>query len=605
VGSTAAIGGDGRAALESVQTVDGDGEFVREPFETPFERAYSMRGFSDDLKVLRMSSDVSSGGHRRRRESELSLIQSEVKLPASAAPTADAAQLHRPLDDLLDPLDDVLDERTRKLIHGRRSGKTHRRGWIVRRALAAADVVGLVLAFVLAEMGFGGGEGAVSGVNVWVGFGGFLLTIPLWLVLARLLGLYATDEGHADHTTVDDVARVFLLVTVGAWLPLVAWVTLSADLYMPRLVTFWASALVLVSLSRAIARSCVRRSDAYQQNTVIVGAGDVAQLIASKLLRHREYGINLLGFLDKTPRSRRDDLDNLTVLGGIERLPQIVNELEVDRVIVAFAGQDQGNLLENLRALRSNEVQIDVVPRFFDMVGPGADLHAIEGFPLVALSRLQLPWSALILKRALDVAGSACGLLVLLPLFAYVAIRIKLDSPGPVFYRHERVGLGGRRIGVFKFRTMRAEFSRGERYGGESAEQAFAELMADPERRREFELGHKLHDDPRVTPFGAFLRRTSIDEFPQLMNVLTGDLSLVGPRPITEAEIERYGVASEELLNVKPGITGYWQINGRSDVDYADRVRLDLAYVSDWSLGLDLTILAKTLHALTGGRGAY
>jgi exopolysaccharide biosynthesis polyprenyl glycosylphosphotransferase len=262
-------------------------------------------------------------------------------------------------------------------------------------------------------------------------------------------------------------------------------------------------------------------------------------------------------------------------------------------------------VLEDLRPLRSKDVQIDVVPRFFDIVGPGASFHTIEGFPVIGLPPARLPWSSLLLKRTLDLASSAAGLVLLSPLFLFVAIRIKLDSPGPVFYRHERVGLGGRRIDVFKFRSMRTEFSRGSRYGGEQAEQAFAELMADPERRQEFDTNYKLQDDPRVTRFGAFLRRTSIDELPQLINVVLGDLSLVGPRPITKAEIERYGVAGEELLNVKPGITGYWQINGRSDLDYADRVRLDLAYVGDWSLGLDLTILGKTVRSLAAGRGAY
>jgi len=277
----------------------------------------------------------------------------------------------------------------------------------------------------------------------------------------------------------------------------------------------------------------------------------------------------------------------------------------VERVIVAFAGQDQGKVLDDLRPLRSKDVQIDVVPRFFDIVGPGASFHAIEGFPVIGLPPARLPWSSLLLKRTLDLASSAAGLALLSPLFLFVAVRIKLDSPGPVFYRHERVGLGGRRIDVFKFRSMRREFSRGSRYGGEQAEQAFAELMADAARRQEFETNYKLQNDPRVTRFGAFLRRTSLDELPQLINVMLGDLSLVGPRPITKAEIERYGVAGEELLNVKPGITGYWQINGRSDLDYADRVRLDLAYVGDWSLGLDLTILGKTVRSLAAGRGAY
>ena len=518
-----------------------------------------------------------------------------------AGPPADTPPLHLPLDDLVD-------ERTRELIRSRRFGARHRRGWIVRRVLAAADIAGLLIAFAFVEFVVWGGRSAADMVSRWFEFGGFLVTIPLWIVLARLLGLYATDEEHADHSTVDDAAGVMVLVTLGTWLPVaLAWASKSAEPYMPKVVTFWTLAVALVFVSRAIARLCVRRSDSYQQNTIIVGCGRVAQLIASKILRHKEYGINLLGFLDSTPSSRRGDLGDLIVLGGIEQLQQVVDELGVDRVIVAYVGQGpaQEDLVGDLRMLRSNDVQIDVAPRFFDLVGPGAGFHAIEGFPLVGLPPARLPSSSLILKRGLDVVVSAVALLVLVPLFVYVAIRIKLDSPGPVFYRHERLGRSWRPISVFKFRTMRLAFSRGERYGGEAAEKAFAALMAEPQRRREFEGNQKLRDDPRVTRFGAFLRKTSIDELPQLINVLTGELSLVGPRPITREEIERYGAAIEELLNVKPGLTGYWQINGRSTADYADRVRLDLAYVGDWSMGLDLVILGKTVRILTERRGAY
>ena len=304
-------------------------------------------------------------------------------------------------------LEDLVDDHTRSLIRGRRIGKTHRRGWIVRRALLAADVIGLLLAYSLAEI-VAGAPANSDKVSPWFELAGFLATIPLWLVLARLFGLYERDEERADYTTVDDATGVFVLVTVGVWLLIVlAWVTRLANPYMPKLLAFWLAAVVLVSLSRAVARSCVRRSDAYQQNTVLVGAGDIAQLLASKILRHPEYGINLLGFVDELPRSRRDDIGDLTVLGDIEELPRVVDELDVERVIVAFAGQTQGKLLEDLRPLRTKDVQIDVVPRFFDIVGPGADFHAIEGFPLVGLPAARLPRSSLMLKRALDIAGSA------------------------------------------------------------------------------------------------------------------------------------------------------------------------------------------------------
>jgi lipopolysaccharide/colanic/teichoic acid biosynthesis glycosyltransferase len=205
----------------------------------------------------------------------------------------------------------------------------------------------------------------------------------------------------------------------------------------------------------------------------------------------------------------------------------------------------------------------------------------------------------------IDLVGAGFGLLVLAPLFAVVALAIKLDSKGPVFYRHERVGRDGRRLMLFKFRTMRLDCCRGERYGGRAAEEEFRRLMTDASRQREFGLTYKLHDDPRVTRVGQWLRRTSLDEVPQLLNVLVGDMSLVGPRPVTRDEIGRYGTAATALLAVKPGITGYWQINGRSGLDYDDRVRLDRAYVGSWSLKLDCKIIANTVRVLASRRGAF
>jgi lipopolysaccharide/colanic/teichoic acid biosynthesis glycosyltransferase len=192
------------------------------------------------------------------------------------------------------------------------------------------------------------------------------------------------------------------------------------------------------------------------------------------------------------------------------------------------------------------------------------------------------------------------------PLLALIAIRVKRDSPGPVFYRHERIGVGGRTIRLLKFRTMHAKYCRGAEYGGDSAEREFARLMEVAANRAEFASNYKLRNDPRVTRVGAFLRRTSLDELPQLVNVLRGELSLVGPRPIVAEELERYGPEGEALLALRPGLTGYWQINGRSDSGYTERVRLDIAYASNWSLQFDLAILMHTLRLLfSRPGGAY
>jgi len=217
---------------------------------------------------------------------------------------------------------------------------------------------------------------------------------------------------------------------------------------------------------------------------------------------------------------------------------------------------------------------------------------------------------------------ASLGLLTLAPLLALIALGIKLDSQGPVLYCNERIGRGGRHFRLYKFRTMYSHACRGDRYGADGAEELFRELMGDPVHLEEFERIHKLRSDPRVTRLGAFLRRTSLDELPQLVNVIRGQLSIVGPRPVmayevqklemlARGEVQRRGDATHvcppgywETAWLKPGVTGYWQVTARSEVGYEERLQLDLLYTASWSLRLDLLIVLRTLGALTG-RGAY
>jgi lipopolysaccharide/colanic/teichoic acid biosynthesis glycosyltransferase len=253
-----------------------------------------------------------------------------------------------------------------------------------------------------------------------------------------------------------------------------------------------------------------------------------------------------------------------------------------------------------------------------------------EGQPRERLWRTPIPMPErrrLRVKRSADVALAMLGLVALAPLMALIALAIKLDSRGTVLYWNERIGQGGRRFRLCKFRTMHLHACRGERYGADAAEELFREIMSDAARREEFERTHKLRDDPRVTRLGALLRRTSLDELPQLANVLVGQLSVVGPRPVMAYEVrkleamahgalERAGKdgSSETLPSLprgywetawlKPGVTGYWQVTARSSVGYEERMRMDLLYTQSWSLRLDLLIVLRTLGALRG-RDAY
>ena len=206
--------------------------------------------------------------------------------------------------------------------------------------------------------------------------------------------------------------------------------------------------------ARAAARAVARRSPWYLQNTLILGAGDVGQTIARKLLQHPEYGINLVGFVDDRPKERRDDLGNLTVVGGSSDLREVVQALDVERVIVAFSGDSDADTLHLIRTLNDLDVQVDVVPRLYELVSPGVGLHTVQGIPLVGLPQLSLSSSSQLMKRLLDVAVSSIALAILAPFFLVIAAAIKLDSRGPAFFRQTRMGSGGKPFTILKFRTM-------------------------------------------------------------------------------------------------------------------------------------------------------
>ncbi len=479
-----------------------------------------------------------------------------------------------------------------------------RRARMIRQLLLAADVVGLFVAFVGIEAAYG--AGAVFGQRLGRETLLFAASLPLWLVLARIYGLYRRDEERAEHTTADDLGALIHLVTIGSFGVFGAsWFFAGTSPRFSVFVTFWVLAMIWVVVARAVARAASARLHV-SQNAIIVGAGDVGQLVARKFLQHPEYGINLVGFMDAAPRDRQHDLERLSLVDAtLDNLPEIVREHDIERVIIAFSHDSDAQILDVVRAVKDLDVQVDIVPRLFEVLGPTAEFHMVEGLPLIAVRPLRLSRSSLFVKRSMDLALSIPALILLSPVMAYIALRIKLSSPGPVFYRHDRLGRHGRPFRLFKFRTMHLEFCRGVEYGGDDAEEKFRDLMSDPALRDQFEHSYKLQHDPRVTKFGAFLRRSSLDELPQLINVALGHISLVGPRPITEDELSRYGRSASALLDVRPGVTGYWQINGRSNVTYEERVRLDMAYVGWWSVRLDLNIIAKTFRVLISDRGAY
>jgi len=496
------------------------------------------------------------------------------------------------------PLDLPVDERTLEILERRRrTGSFRRRGWLVRRMLVVADVVGLSLAFLGAELVVGVGTGAMDRLTARDEFLAFLLTMPAWIVVAKIYGLYDRDEERPDHNTTDDLVGVFHLVTVGAFLLIaIAWLTGIAHPEISKIVAFWALAIGLVSLARLSARAYCRRNVAYLQNTIIVGAGEVGQLVARKLLQHPEYRINLVGFVDSDPKELRSDVAGVRLLGGSEHLQELVRFLEVERVIVAFSNEQHERQLELIRSLGDLDVQIDIVPRLYEVVGPNVDIHTVEGLPLVGLHPVRLSRSSQLLKRGADVVGASLALIVTAPFFAYIAVRIKLDSPGPVFFRQTRLGLNMRELTMLKFRTMKVDT-------GEAEHREYVRATMDSSAAPTESGLYKLERDDSITSFGRWLRRTSLDELPQFINVLKGDMSLVGPRPCIAYETEHFAPYHFERFLVPAGITGLWQVTARAHATFGEALDMDVAYARGWSLGLDVWLVLRTPIQLLKQRG--
>ena len=466
----------------------------------------------------------------------------------------------------------------------------------IRRALIAADVVGLSLAFAVSLSLFGLSR---SGANARPAFEllVFVVSLPAWVLLASVFGLYRHDDGRIGHSSVDDLSGVVQLVTLGAWVFFIGcWTTGISNPRPDKLICFWLSAIAFVTSARLVARAVYQRAPAYAQRTVILGGGDIGQLVARKLRQHPEYGITLLGIVDDAPRQRRGDLCDVELLGGLAELPAVVREFSVDRVIVAFSRGTDSDTAEVVRQLRAMDVQVDVVPRLYELVGPRVDLHAIEGLPVVGLPPATPNRGALAAKRALDVVCAGVLLALIAPLLAFIAWRVHRSSPGPVFFRQRRLGRNMHEFTVLKFRTM---------YDGAS-DAAHRQFIAQTIDHRSAAAGNGLYKLDRtgdITPVGGWLRRTSLDELPQLINVLRGDMSLVGPRPCIPYEVEHFKNHHFERFLMPQGLTGLWQVTARASASFGEALDMDVAYVRGWSLGLDLRLLFRTPIQLlrTGG----
>jgi exopolysaccharide biosynthesis polyprenyl glycosylphosphotransferase len=342
-------------------------------------------------------------------------------------------------------------------------------------------------------------------------------------------------------------------------------------------------------LVRVVARY-VRSRGLNYRTLLLVGTGPSAQALARTIAEHAWWGFRLIGCVETEEASGRRQVGGLPVLGRVRDVPHILQELVVDDVVFAVGRGELEGLEDLYLALHEQGIRTFFALDFFPHAQARAEITEIDGIPLLTYSNA--PTNPLLLagKRALDIALSTLILLLALPIVVLVAIAVRLTSGGTVLFRQTRCGLNGRRFTLYKFRTMT-----------EDAEERLAELQHLNEMDGPV---FKVRDDPRVTRVGRVLRKFSLDELPQLLNVLRGDMSLVGPRPPIPEEVARYERWQRRRLSMKPGLTCLWQVNGRNELDFGSWMALDLQYIDSWSLSLDLKILLKTIPVVLSGRGA-
>jgi exopolysaccharide biosynthesis polyprenyl glycosylphosphotransferase len=422
----------------------------------------------------------------------------------------------------------------------------------------------------------------------------YIVLFLLWVGMLAGLGLY--DRKNLLGGT-EEYARVFRASTYCLLIVIVASF-LAPGFIVARgwLILSWLMAFLFVAVGRFLLRRGIyflRQHGLFLSRTLIVGANREGVSLAQQLLGWQTSGLQIVGFIDKKLAPGTEVWHHLSVLGTVEQLEGIVAEHQVEEIVLASSAVSvRDNLLQVFRRYGVSEgVNLRLSSGLYEIITTGLTVREFAYVPLVGVNKVRLTGIDEILKFLLDYAIAIPGLILISPVLLLIALAIKLDSPGPVLHRRRVMGVNGSQYEALKFRTMHVN-------GDEI-------LAGKPELQAELAENHKLRHDPRVTRIGRLLRRTSLDELPQLINVLRREMSLVGPRMIAPAEMAQYDQWGINLLTVRPGITGLWQVSGRSNISYKERVQLDMYYIRNWSIWLDLQLLWQTIPAVLRGTGAY
>ncbi len=418
--------------------------------------------------------------------------------------------------------------------------------------------------------------------------------VPVWLIIFASIGLY--NRQYLLGGT-DEYALVARATTAGLMV-LIIFGFLKPEFIIARgwLFLAWFFSFLFVTSGRFTLRRVVyfgRTYGYFSAATVIVGANDEGISLARQLSSWKTSGLRLIGFVDKKLKPGTLVLGGLRVLGSTDDLDEIVEHYGVEEIVLASSAiSTHDKLLDVFQQYGvDSDINVRMSSGLYEIITTGLTVKEFAYVPLVGVNKVRLTGTNQVIKFLLDYLLTIPGMIVLLPVLALIALAIRLDSPGPIVFRRRVMGVNGRQFDAFKFRTM---YTNGDEI-----------LSRHPKLKSELETSYKIKNDPRVTRVGKWLRRFSLDELPQLINVLKGEMSLVGPRMISPQEMAVYRQWGMNLLTVKPGLTGLWQVSGRSDVSYAERVRLDMHYIRNYSPWLDFQIILRTIPVFIYGHGAY
>ena len=420
-----------------------------------------------------------------------------------------------------------------------------------------------------------------------------LLLMVLWVFIFLINGLYDRRNLLGG---VQEYAHVFRATTIGLLL-IVFTGFLDPSFMLARgwALLAWIFTFALVSSGRFVIRRLVyrsRRKGYFLSTAILVGGNEEGRSLAQQLLRWQTSGLDIIGFADNQLEPGAHVYGRLHTLGKIDQLDHLITKYKVEELILATSALSRQEMLAIFRHFGMIDgLNLRLSSGLFEVITTGLEIKEMAFTPLVRVHKVRLTGFDRLMKLTLDYLIALPAIIFILPLMLILAILVKLDSPGPIIYRRQVVGLNNSQFAAYKFRTMHIN--------GDQILEAY------PQLKTELARNHKLKEDPRITRVGHFLRKWSLDELPQLFNVLKQDMSLVGPRMITPSEMKMYDEWSMNLLTVRPGITGLWQVSGRSDVSYEERVRLDMHYIRNWTIWLDLQLLMQTLPAVLKQRGAY